>query len=75
MLHTQHPYQYTDYTKIAKRQKKPKVMQRPKPVRKQRINKPRVTSVQIMRPAISPCHRVQKPWIQSTVGLQQNPFK
>ena len=74
VLHTQHPHQYTDYAKIAKRQRKPKVMQRPKPV-KGRGFKPRVSAAQIMRPAISPCQRVQKPWIQTTVGWQQNPFK
>ena len=38
VLHMQHPHQYTDYAKLAKRQKKPKVVQYAKRKKNTRIN-------------------------------------
>ena len=79
VLHTQHPHQYTDYAKLVKRQRVPKVVQRKQPRSRWtsvRANNPGVTPQQIMNVPSSPLQRVNnKPWVQTSMGFRQNPFK
>ena len=75
VLHMQHPHQYTDYAKLIKRQRKPKVVQRVSGKKDTKVSTTQLTAAQSVRQPVSEVQRVSNPWIQTTVGLRQNPFK